>query len=87
MREVRQRHALGNAALEQGVDPSTAARRQRLAICARAQVVCKARREEHEFGRFVACIVGAVTEVHPRAAQCALAAVDGCADGFNGCVG
>ena len=87
MREVGERHALGNTALEQVVDPRAAARREGLAIGARAQLVRQARREEHEFGRLVACVVGTVTEVHPRAAQCALAAVDGCADGFSGCVG
>ena len=43
--------------------------------------------KEHQFRRLVAGVVGAVPEMHARAAQCPLAAIDRRADGFGSCVG
>jgi hypothetical protein len=39
---------------------------------------------EHEFRSLVARIVGAMAEVHTRAAQLARAPLDGCTHGFSG---
>ena len=84
MGEVGERDALLDPALEQGIDPRPSARRQGLGIRARTQVVRKPCGKEHEFRSLVARIVGAMAEVHPRAAQLARAALDGCAHGFSG---
>ena len=68
MREIGERHALGDAPLAAAASMRAARRaRQRLGVGAGAQRVREPRRKEHQFGRLVARIVGAVTEVHARA--------------------
>jgi hypothetical protein len=46
--------------------------------------VVEAGDEKHQFGGLVACVVGAMAEVHPRAPQRPRAAVDGGAHGVTG---
>ena len=87
MREIGQGQALGDAPAEKSFDPRRAARIERLRIGAGAQFVSKPGAEEHELGRFVACIVGPVAEVHPRGLERARHAIDGVADGFSRCMG
>ena len=83
-----------DAPLEQRLDARRPARRQPLGVGARTQFMSEARGEKHQFGRLVARIVGAVAEMHARAAQRPRAAIDGLAHGFardgrtrRGCAG
>ena len=94
------RDAFRDAPLEERVDERDPARRQRLGIRTRTQFMVEAGGEKHEFRRLVARIVGAMAEMHARAAQDARTTIEGlahrfprngrspcCCAGFSGCVG
>ena len=87
MREVGERYAKRNAPLQQFVDPRLLAARQALGVRAGAQAVGKTGNKKHQFGSFVARVIGAVSEMHARGFQRARNSADGGANGLEGRTG
>ena len=84
MREIGQGNALIDPSSQERLDALGPAASERLAVGICAFGMVDPGREEHQFGRLVPGIVGAVTEKHAGALQFARTAYDGRAHGFGG---